>query len=35
MVAPISVNGGIGSVTTFAPAPTPNVIGSSPSSIAG
>ena len=35
VVAPISVNGGRSSVTTFAPAPTPSVIGSWPSSIAG
>ena len=30
VVAPISVNGGIGSVATFAPAPTPSVIGELP-----
>ncbi len=35
VVAPISVNAGIGSVIIFAPGPVPNVIGSWPSSIAG
>ena len=35
VVAPISVNGGRSSVTTFAPAPWPIVIGSRRSSMAG
>jgi hypothetical protein len=35
VVAPIIVNGGSSSVTTFAPAPWPIVIGSARSSMAG
>ena len=35
VVAPISVNGGSGRVTTRAPAPCPTVIGRMPSSMAG
>ena len=35
VVAPISVNGGSGSVMIFAPAPWPTVNGRMPSSIAG